>query len=265
VADAENPHRHGPNKFPSTITSTTHVHNSTAYPHAYATSLQVCIAVAGSRSWPTRYIFAYHGHPRRALVDSVRLTHYLLDSLSKSETLVSYTKRRLQTWYVSLEYVALGKKSDTDIQPHRPSQGTFIHRQAIPQPTTHHLDPTRHEPTHPNTFTPTTINTLPPVSPSHPSASLPSTSSSSARASSGSSTRSPMTTRRLSSRRRQRRTTTRLSARSSSTPRATTAGATLELAAVTLSTTSSTTLPTARASATRSPSSAGCPMMLLNT
>jgi hypothetical protein len=45
---------------PSTITSTTHVHNSTAYPHAYATSSQVSTTVAGSRPWTARYIFAYH-------------------------------------------------------------------------------------------------------------------------------------------------------------------------------------------------------------
>ena len=42
----------------------------------------------------------------RTLVDSVRLTHYLLDSLFQPETLVSYTKRRLESWYVSLWCIA---------------------------------------------------------------------------------------------------------------------------------------------------------------
>lgn len=104
-------HRHGPNKFPlhHHHPPTTHVHNSTAYPHAYATSSQVSTTTAGSKPWPTRYIFAYHA-PRRAyesaLVDSVRLTHYLLDSLFQPETLVSYTKRRLESWYVSLWCIA---------------------------------------------------------------------------------------------------------------------------------------------------------------
>ena len=111
VADAAGiSHRHGPNKFPlHHHLPPTHVHNSTAYPPAYATSSKVSTTVAGSRLCPSRHIFAHHALRcacETALVDSVRLTHYLLDSLFQPQTLVSYTKRSLETWYVSLWPIA---------------------------------------------------------------------------------------------------------------------------------------------------------------
>ena len=112
VADAAGiSHRHGPNKFPlHHHLPPTHVHNSTAYPPAYATSSKVSTTVAGSRPRHARYIFPAYPALRcacePALVDSVRLTHYLLDSLFQPQTLVSYTKRSLETWYVSLWPIA---------------------------------------------------------------------------------------------------------------------------------------------------------------